>query len=173
VPHPVDFFLSTGWESTTLNSSESMPYQPRNVCPIHGAFFFLRHGWESTTSNSSGKAARPRTKMGAPSLARSCPCAKGGKAQLSICRGKLPDHARKWVPHPWRVLVLAPWVGKHNSQLTNLKAESASTPPPVHPRAEAAPAGTSRCPPRHAAWPCRSAPGRPRPAWSRRGSMPL
>ena len=158
MPHPVDFLLSTGWDSTTPNSpwkvarsgtkagapsmarscfcavggkaqllprQKASPHQHESVCPIHGAFLFLRHGWESTTLSSSESIPRSASKTGGEPH----PCASPFSIQP---QKRMP---RSLVGRGGRT-------GESttlNSQI--VKARSASTPPQVHPSAEAAPAG--------------------------------
>ena len=63
-------------------------------CPIHGTFLFLCHGWDSTTLNIT-------------------PCVSARSVlppSHRICFSSRSPHY-SWVPHPWHVLVLVPWVG--------------------------------------------------------------
>src|SRR5580698_5320565 len=92
-------FLSEAFFRGAKESVFRLALRTTPGCPIHGTFLFLCHGWESTTLNIapcvSERSVLPRSQR--------------------ICFSSRSPHY-SWVPHPWHVLVLVPWVGKHNSQ---------------------------------------------------------
>ena len=99
MPHPVDFLLSTGWDSTTPNSP-----------------------W---------KVARSGTKAGAPSMARSCFCAMGGKAQPLARPKAFPDQPQKRVGN--HILAQAPFQSSHKSGCPGPSSAAAKGPGKAQP----------------------------------------